>query len=155
MLHSLKTSQFPKFAKFIAHCIVRSTKASNKLEEAIKDFNKAIEKHNSTRAEAQKSLLSGDQLTVDQVLTFGRSVADGWKPGKEDKYLAKINKFLKSLQAYGPIVEVFIRPVPAVKSIIWGGIKLVLAVRHLDRSSLHKSHHADACCRPEQYFLIA
>lgn len=107
-----------------------STSPPTKLQSAIQDFNNALEKR-QIRDDVKKHLPLQNQISVDQVLAVGRDVAYDWQLKKDDKSLVKVNKFLKSLQAYGPIIEVFIRPVPAVKSLVWGGIKLVLSVRYL------------------------
>jgi hypothetical protein len=106
-----------------------SAKPPSKLEEALQKFNETLNSVTNT----QRSLLTGGKLTIDEVLTFGKSVTEQWKPGKEEKRLKNVNNFLKSLQAYGPIIDVFIRPIPAmksidVKSIVWGGIKFILMV---------------------------
>jgi hypothetical protein len=87
-----------------------------------------LAKRKTTAIDVQRSQLTDDKLTVDGILEFGKSITSECKPGKDDKKLKNLNKLLKSLQAYGPIIEVFIRPVPAVKSVIWGGIKFVLSV---------------------------
>jgi hypothetical protein len=105
-----------------------SSEQPNTLEKAIESFNQTLSNRRLALTDAQRAQFALEALTVEHVLAFGRSIKEGWQPGKNEKVLRNCNKLLKSLQAYAPTVEVFIRAAPVISAIVWGGIKLVLMV---------------------------
>lgn len=95
-------------------------------------WNRGIEK-------ARKSLSEADITTLDSLLSGGNSVdkaVDELKvkmmssgvDGNQSQKTLRFQKFLRTLEKYGNLVDVCIQHSPEVTALVWGSMRLVIDV---------------------------